>query len=103
VTNPAAIPIALIGSVFQLTLNTLASGMGDALQGIVTLLVTTGKQSLGVNQYYTMHLTGICEGSVLNANATNLTSPFNITRCISYNSASSCKFYSVPQVYTGIS
>ncbi|KAF8853479.1 hypothetical protein BDZ45DRAFT_806581 [Acephala macrosclerotiorum] len=88
--NPAAIPISLIGTFFQLALNSFASGMGETLQNIVSLLVTTQKQSLGVNQFYTMHANGICYGSVLNANATNTTSdPFNITSCVSYNDAGS--------------
>jgi hypothetical protein len=73
--------------------------MGDALQNIVMLLVTTGKQSLGVNQFYTMHLTGLCEGTVLNATATNATSPFNVTRCMSYQSAGNCEFDPAIQVY----
>ncbi|KAE9366084.1 hypothetical protein N431DRAFT_517164 [Stipitochalara longipes BDJ] len=89
VVNPAAIPIAVIGSFFQLTLNAFATGVGDTLQGIVTLLVTTGKQSIGVNQYYTMHVSGICSGTVFNTNATNLTSPLNITSCVSYSSGGS--------------
>ncbi|TVY84822.1 hypothetical protein LSUE1_G002097 [Lachnellula suecica] len=85
--NPAAIPITLISGFFQLTLNTFASGMGDTLQNIVKLLVTTTKQSAGVSQYYTMHLTGVCQGSVVNASATNESAPFNLTRCTSYEEA----------------
>ncbi|KIM94167.1 hypothetical protein OIDMADRAFT_61000 [Oidiodendron maius Zn] len=86
-TNQAAIPISLIGTFFQLILNTFASGQGDTLQGIVSTLITTEKQSLGVSQYYTIHLSGICEGSALNANATYSTLPFNLTRCVSYGNA----------------
>lgn len=90
--NPAAIPITLISAFFQLTLNTLATGMGP-LQNIVTLLVTTGKQTLGVSQYYTMHLSGVCMGSVTNATGTNSSSPFNVTRCVTYHGVADCKFY----------
>lgn len=89
--NPTAIPVSLIATFFQLLLNTFASGVGDTLQGIVTLLVTTGKTTLGVNQYYTMHLTGVCGGSVFNTNATNLTTPFNLTSCYSYGEIGACK------------
>ncbi|PMD53700.1 uncharacterized protein K444DRAFT_144369 [Hyaloscypha bicolor E] len=87
--NPAAIPIGVVSSFFQLTLNAFATGVGDTLQGITTLLVTTGKQSFGVQQYYTMHVSGICSGSVFSTNATNATSALNITRCVSYSSGSS--------------
>jgi hypothetical protein len=88
---PGAIPIAVIGSFFQLTLNAFATGVGDTLQGIVTLLVTTAKQ--GVDQTYTTYVSGICQGTVFNASATNLTSPFNITRCVSYSNVGACKFF----------
>ncbi|KAH8781508.1 hypothetical protein F5882DRAFT_144510 [Hyaloscypha sp. PMI_1271] len=86
--NPAAIPIGVVSSFFQLTLNAFATGVGDTLQGITTLLVTTGKRSFGVQQYYTMHVSGICSGSVFSTNATNATSALNITRCVSYSSGS---------------
>ncbi|PMD34718.1 hypothetical protein L207DRAFT_516867 [Hyaloscypha variabilis F] len=36
-----------------------------------------------------MHVSGICSGTVLSANATNATSPLNITRCVSYSSGGS--------------
>ncbi|PMD26156.1 hypothetical protein NA56DRAFT_732977 [Hyaloscypha hepaticicola] len=80
---PGAIPIAVIDSFFQLALNAFATGVGDTLQGIITLLVATAKQ--GVDQTYTTYVSGICQGTVFNASATNLTSPFNITRCVSYS------------------
>jgi hypothetical protein len=87
---PGAIPIAVVGSFFQLTLNAFATGVGDTLQSIITLLVTTAKQ--GVDQTYTTHVSGICQGTVFNASATNLISPFNITRCVSYSDVGTCKF-----------
>jgi len=89
---PGSIPVAAIGAFFQITLNAFASGMGQALQGVVSLLVTTGKASIGVNQSYTMHVSGICEGTIFNVNSTNTTNPLNITRCISYGDVGTCAF-----------
>jgi len=92
-TNPAAIPITLVGTVFQLMLNTFASGMGQTLQNIMSVVITTQKQSLGVDQYYTMHLTGICKGSLFSTNTTSPASAFNVTRCLTYGDIGNCKYY----------
>ncbi|KUJ23951.1 uncharacterized protein LY89DRAFT_712907 [Mollisia scopiformis] len=89
VVNPAAIPISLVGVAFQLILNTLASGMGQTFESLISTVITTQKQSFGVSQFYTIHVSGICQGSVFNANATNLTTPLNLTHCISYADAGS--------------
>lgn len=93
---PGAIPIAVIDSFFQLALNAFATGVGDTLQGIITLLVATAKQ--GVDQTYTTYVSGICQGTAFNASATNLTSQFNITRCVSYSDVGTCKFSPNPLI-----
>ncbi|RDW73328.1 hypothetical protein BP6252_07235 [Coleophoma cylindrospora] len=81
--------VPLLGVLFQLVLNSLASGMGDNLKNIVSAAVTSGKTSLSVTQTYNVHLLNVCQGSiVVGSNLTNVDNPLNITRCVAYNNAS---------------
>ncbi|RDW87460.1 hypothetical protein BP5796_03154 [Coleophoma crateriformis] len=81
--------VPLLGVLFQLVLNSLASGVGDNLKNVVSAAVTTGKTTLSVTQTYHVHLLNVCQGSVVvGSNLTNVDNPLNITRCVAYNNAS---------------
>jgi hypothetical protein len=105
--SPSAVsfPIAILGALFQVVLNGLGSGVPDTLQGIVTVGIATTKQGLAVSQFYTLHLSNVCEGTIINAADplnSNLTDPgsfMNITSCPTYRNASSCESRNYPTRY----
>ncbi|KAN0104969.1 hypothetical protein V8E51_010714 [Hyaloscypha variabilis] len=84
-----------LGSAFDGIVSNLTTDLDSGLTNLENELAASLTKDLGIQQYYSLYVSGICMGSY--DNATDPTSATNNTKCMTYqNATSSLSNFSIP-------